>query len=843
MVVNRAVFGDIVREARGTVTKDDVDERGGPPRQKLAQIEAGDPIDLTPALLAQIDTAFEWGRRTSEIVLSPVRPPRDLEWMLSADRDEFGLTALQRRDGLGVDDDGTIVPLPPVLTAERWSLVLPVIARWRGPVLIDLGPDSATRDEELRRWLLRSGDVDRSRWRRTGMAGPADAVEIAIDPLPEIRDSDAARRLLERIRGIVSARVAGVVRPSPGLLALDDAIRTRDVRDLTPTLLFMAAQAHSPGRDGLTVLSSLCSQGRDMALLDAWSAFYQKTGLSSRLERIEPAVGELLKPLLTLRDYHIKLELRPPQKDGDVVDGPLEVRNVSAGIEVLRPSDLAGKVVFFDSGTCPFLPVFFDMAYRRRAGSPLLVTVDADTEQLSAFGRLLPDSYVVAITPAAALHLSASTKRQTERETISSAKRRSESSFARLVTPRPGLTVLVPSAQQSAKGVVSQRVWLSETGESVSNRHDADSRESTYRFFRSWRGRFGVFDTAQIDNRDGHPSLILTDDCGRRLCLWGLSGGYDGEGPAIVAKILADANMGTEDAMRQITFNPQQWPVTVVRPAKQLALHFGPDIRSTREVPAVDLGLGHGVIAGGDELTMTVLTEALTLLRRERSVNDLGFLGVTQRAVRPWGQIFGAHNLGFAGGFRDGESAAVWLDSALGEELWRRQGQLEAARVANAAEYRAGGGQMPTLLVIVDGLDGHDHHWIVAAALNDAVTCADQFDIRIVLVGTNPEPLRRHLQSRIASRQSESLPQFVFGLVLSGADPATVPAGLDRAYIYGPNNDWNAGFLIDPATDDPLQFEPWRAGGAHAALPANDEWSAALELDLQPPPAELLGPL
>ena len=529
-----------------------------------------------------------------------------------------------------------------------------------------------------------------------------------------------------------------------------------------------------------------------------------------------------MKPLLTLRDYHIKLDLRPPQIDGDVVDGPLEVRNVSTSVEVLRPGNLDRMVVFFDSGACPFLPAFVDMAYKPRPGSPLLVTVEEDTKILRAFGRLLPNSRVVAIEPDAALHVSSSPQRQ------------AESPFARLVAPRAGLAVLVPSAQQSARGVVSQRVWLSESGESVSNRDEADTRESTLRFFQSWKYRFGVFDIAQLDNRDGHPNLILTDDRGRRLCLWGLSVGHDGEGPAITAKILAEANFGTESAMRRITFKPQHWPVTVVRPGKQLALQFGPDIRSTREVPGVDLQSGHGVIAGGDELTMTVLTEGLTLLRRQRSVNDLRFLGVTQRAPRPWGPILGAHNLGFAGGLRDGAAAATWLDVALGEELWRRQRQLEAARVANAAEYRDGGGQMPTLLVIVDGLDGHDDHWITTAALNDAVACADRFDIRIVLVGTNPEPLRRHLQSRIAGLQSELLPQFAFRLVLSGADPSTVPAGLDLAQIYGPNDGWDTGFLWHPTTDGPMQFEPWKPGGAHAAVPGDDEWSAALEIDLRP---------
>jgi len=837
MVVNRALFGDIVSRARGTLTKDDVDERGGPPRQKLAQIEAGDPIDLTPGLLSQIDTAFGWGRRTSEIVLSPVRPPQDLEWLLTRDRDEFGLAALQRRDGLGVDDDGNVVPLPPVLAAERWSLVMPVIARWRGPVLIDLGPESAGRDEELRRWLLRSGDVDRARWRRTGMAGPVDAAAIAIDPLPEIRDSDKAQRLLERIRGIISARRAGVRWPSPGLVALDDAIRTRDVRDLTPTLLFMAAQAHGKGRDGLKVLSSLGSNARDMALLDAWPAFHHKTGLSSRFEHIDPAVSKLLKPLLTLRDYHVKLALRPPQQDGDVVEGPLEVRNVSTDVEVLLPSQLDRTVVFFDSDTCPFLPVFIDMAYKPRAASPLLVTVDADNERVSALGRLLPNSHVVAITPDAALHVSAFPDRRAELQPTSNPERRADS-FARLVTPRPGLTVLVPSAQQSAKGAVSQRVWLSATGESVSNRHEADTREATQRFYQSWRDRFGVFDTAQLDNRDGHPNLILTDDRGRRMCLWGLSLGHDGDGPAVAAEILDAAGMGTTDAMRQITTRPHDWPVTVVRPTKPLALTFGQANRSTRKYPAVDLRAGHGVLAGSDEATMTVLTEALILLRSRRSVNDVAVLGVTQRAARPWARIFGAHSVGFAGGLRDGAAAAAWLDTALGEEMWRRQGLLAAAQAADAAEYRAGGGRMPTLLVIVDGLDGDDDHWITTAALNDAVMCADQLDIRILLTGANPEPVRQHLQSHIVRARSESLPQFVFRLVLEGADPATVPGDIDRAHIFGPNSTWPAGFLWYPGADDALQFEPWQPETARVALPFDDEWFAAMELDLQPPVAE-----
>lgn len=837
MVVNRALFGDIVSRARGTVTKDDVDERGGPPRQKLAQIEAGDPIDLTPALLSQIDTAFEWGRRTSEIVLSPVRPPQDLDWMLTRDRDEFGLTALQRRDGLGVDDDGNVVPLPPVLAAERWSLVMPVIARWRGPVLIDLGPESAKRDEELRRWLLRTGDIDRSRWRRTGMAGPADAAAIAIDPLPEIRDSDKAQKLLERIRGIISARLAGVPRPDSRLVALDNAIRTRDVRDLTPTLLFMAAQAHDKGRDGLKVLSSLGSDHPDQALLDAWPEFHQKTGLSSRLERIDPAVSKLLKPLLTLRDYHVKLALQPPQQDGDVVEGPLEVRNVSTDIEVLCPSQLDRTVVFFDSDTCPFLPVFVDMAYKPRAGSPLLVTVDTDNERVSALGRLLPNSHVVAIMPDAALHVSAFPNRQSAPQPISSPRRRVDS-FARLVTPRPGLTVLVPSAQQSAKGAVSQRVWLSDTGESVSNRHEAGSREATQRFFENWRNRFGVFDTAQLDNRDGHPNLILTDDRGRRLCLWGLSLGHDGDGPAVAAEILDAADMGTTDAMRQITTRHHDWPVTVVRPAKPLALKFGQVIRSTRQYPAVDLRSGHGVIAGADEATMTVLSEALTLLRSQRSTGDVTLLGATPRAARPWARILGTHNVGFAGGLRDGAAAAAWLDTALGEEMWRRQGLLSAAQAADAAEYRAGGGNMPTLLVIVDGLDGHDDHWITTAAINDAVMCADQLDIRILLTGTNPEPLRQHLQARIVRARSESLPQFVYRLILEGADPATVPDDLDRAHIFGPNSTRPAGYLWYPGASDPLKFEPWQPEATSGAPIWDEEWSAALELDLQPPVAE-----
>ncbi|WP_261864884.1 hypothetical protein, partial [Mycobacterium montefiorense] len=121
-----------------------------------------------------------------------------------------------------------------------------------------------------------------------------------------------------------------------------------------------------------------------------------------------------------------------------------------------------------------------------------------------------------------------------------------------------------------------------------------------------------------------------------------------------------------------------------------------------------------------------------------------------------------------------------------------------------------------------------------------AVACADQFDIRILLVGANPEPLRHYLQSAIARARSESLPQFVFRVILEGADPSTVPDDLHRSHIFGPNNTWPAGFLWYPGAADPLKFEPWQSGAAHAALPDDDEWSAAMELDLQPPPDELL---
>lgn len=357
---NTAEFGRLFREARGQQTQDEIDELGGPYRQRQSEIERGDPIDLTPAVLNQIDTAFRWTRGSAETLLTS----RDALSEPPAELDTIGPRAL------GFDTGGREIPMPPKLIVDTSVDLTPLLQRWDGLILIDV------KAADFMRTPPAPGDWWPRVVYRTGANEPADAQPIAIDPLA----------------GLTSYRRAWALASLPIPGKHDGGERA------ALTLLFTAAEMHREGIDGLTALSKLAQSSPvyDSAL-DRWREFHRASGLTSRLAKPEfKETAALFTGLMAARDMLVEVEISyTPNKPGD--------NNVTASVpKTVPPSALAGGVLYFDSAVCPELPLVIDWAQTSHQPPPLLLTltggrVDMQRTNLPRTRQLLVDPHLYSV--------------------------------------------------------------------------------------------------------------------------------------------------------------------------------------------------------------------------------------------------------------------------------------------------------------------------------------------------------------------------------------------------------------------------------------------------------------
>ncbi len=362
MVTNTPQFGRLFREARGPSTQDEIDHLGGPYRQRQTEIERGDPVDMTPALLTQIDTAFHWTTGSAQTLLTaPVAA--------SEHRTEHATLSPR---ALGVDDSGREIAMPPKLRVDPRIDLTPLLRRWDGPILIDLTATNALqfRPPTPLEWLPRQTY-------RSGVDQPVEAEVVAIDPLAGLT---SYRRALTLATDLPSFRLqVGAV---PKISADQAAL----------AMLFVAAEMHREGTDSLTALSRFAENARHRT--DAfdlrWKEFHRSSGLSSRLAQPDFTAPELFQGLMAARDTHVEVVIDP--------DADEKVR--ASAPPTVPPTQLTGGVLFYDSSTAPELPLVIDWALGDDAPPRLLVTLlhpaRAHTAQLRLPGthQLLVDPYI-----------------------------------------------------------------------------------------------------------------------------------------------------------------------------------------------------------------------------------------------------------------------------------------------------------------------------------------------------------------------------------------------------------------------------------------------------------------
>lgn len=366
MVVNTVQMGQFARAARGDRSQDEIDGLGGPPRQRQALIERGDSIDLSPAVLKQLDTAYGWAAGTAESLLPHPEPP--------ATPQTLPFTAL------GVDVSGAPVELPARLETYSARALMPVIQNWRGPVLI--APSSRTWEEETPRWPVDLGVFDQQRLRRAGIGVPTDAKPIAIDPLSQLRRYDDAITLFRRLHGAGSH-----------LFDLD----SHELRLAAFTLLYIVADARRVGCDAVTALSRFAEEHQhpDRESRGRWLEFYGSSGLSSRFMTPLRHLPSLFQGLTGLQDFHVDVAL-----PATVSENSLTLERT----ETLAPtpaSELDGSIVVYDSDLCPELPVLIDWARKNPAYPPLVIT----TALREWDSSVLPTARVITVRQGDSEHL------------------------------------------------------------------------------------------------------------------------------------------------------------------------------------------------------------------------------------------------------------------------------------------------------------------------------------------------------------------------------------------------------------------------------------------------------
>ncbi|MBN3459737.1 hypothetical protein JNN96_37535 [Mycobacterium sp. DSM 3803] len=771
MVVNKAFFGQIVASVRGADTLDAVAEHGGPTRQRQAQIEKGDPVVLTPAVLDQLDIAAGWPRATSEVLLTPPRPPA---WDVSQ-----RLYRLEH-NALGLDDTGSAVAMPPVLAVANPAALIPVIARWYGPVLIDV-PSGDPAERFLMAFNLRSHRIDQHRMRRTGVDEPYAAKPVAIDPFPLARDTRSAIKLLEGIEAFTH-------RTSPQTQARRS---TMTLQRMAVTTLFVAMTAGNSRRSGLAVLSDLSADQPDPGLLNAWREFFETTQLSSGFEHFSTEAMKMFRPLLDLKDFHIDLGLGP----GDDA-GMLSVESRD-DVEILNPHNLNDRILFYDSTICPFVPAVVDWAYAKKHLTPLLITATTDPFLVEPGSPpLLPNTSVILLTDAAEL----------------SYPHRRPLTCARLVQPRAGSAILMPAAGPVTTRSQTQRVWLDDTTDSVLS-GPTQTGARTVADFPTARQHFGTFVTANVRHISGpgpDPSIVLTDDDGRQLVVEWVRSENAGDDADYAASILDLAGIGRKDIVRPKIGRTRTRGTILTRPPGPLNLALG-TIKGSDGTHRVTIDLREqyrlGVIAGDRPAVTDMIATAAAMLCTQAPQSDLAVIGVTSGSPRPWVTLADLdHTVAFAGigiGTRDDTAIARWFDTELLQLITRRDRLLQHAGARDVTEYRSGGGIMPTLLVIIDGLAVDTGAYTALAEVFDRL---DELDIRVILCGHDPVPAAEML----ASRHAENwlwLPS-TFTAWLPGGPPERIPEliGLTATFDNSaPCALLRSGGIID-------DFDPWLMG-------------------------------
>jgi hypothetical protein len=709
MVVNKPYFGRIVNQARGPRTQDEIAELGGPTRQRQAHIEKGDPVVLTRAVLAQIDEAFGWAPFTSEAVLTPPRLP----------------AALQHRsfsckpNALGVDQSGASVPMPPVTAITgAGEILVPLVERWAGPVLIDIRSGAPT-EQFLQGWHDRSFNIDSRRLKRAGASDPFTAAPSAIDPFPSLRSTGAVMELLRRIEIFTSVNA-----PAP------EPIRPHTtLKRMAVTTLFISMMATKPDRSGLSVLSDLAATTPDPELLKAWLEFFESTQLSSGFEELSTEAFEVFSPLLELRDFHIDLEL--------VSTGPGTTRvQPHDDVEVLIPAHLNDFIIFYDSTVCPYLPVIVDWAYGSRKSeiTPLLITSNSRPYLAKGIPPALASSSVIILTDDAALD-------------------RPPLTCARLVDLREGSAVLMPPASVSPRAAAT-RVWINDAADTVSmSRHISPynylSAAEAYASFNTVSASFGPFATAVFRRvrgpEDSGPNLILTDDSGRRLVIDWVTSADPNQDDQYATELLYIAGFGSSKSQIHtlLTDTPGYQPARLSRTPGPLVLPLGTACGDERHTTmSVDLRnqFSFGVIAGDGTAATEMISQAAVLMCQQAPRSDLAVIGVTAGSPRPWVPLADqAHTIAFAGlgiGTRDEAALARWFDTELGQLIIDRERQLSESGAHNATEYRDAGGVIPTLVVIIDGLQTETGY----RALTNALGRIDELDMKVIVCGQEPMP-------------------------------------------------------------------------------------------------------
>lgn len=135
------------------------------------------------------------------------------------------------------------------------------------------------------------------------------------------------------------------------------------------------------------------------------------------------------------------------------------------------------------------------------------------------------------------------------------------------------------------------------------------------------------------------------------------------------------------------------------------------------------------------------------------------------------------HTIAFAGlgiGTRDEAAIARWFDAELRDLIIDRDHQLSQAGAHDVAGYRSAGGSMPTLVVIVDGLQTGAGYWALANVLGRI----DELDMKVIVCGQEPMPAVEMLTEPYGGFEkwawSPGSPARTFTATLPGASPDTV---------------------------------------------------------------------
>ncbi|OKH81612.1 hypothetical protein EB73_27965 [Mycobacterium sp. SWH-M3] len=700
MVFNTPEFGRVARSARGELSQDDINFRGGPPRQKQAPIERGDRIELTDTLLKQIDMGYGWAPDTARALL--VRPPRPSNFTQRFSN--LSATAL------GLDQEGCEVEVPDLFITRCARDLLPIITRWPGPVLIgvygEASQDPNSVSALVANWDLWTDDGDphqpREHHLRAGLHTPSAASAIAVDPIVAVH---GFRQVVDLFLSLARALPKSV------------GSETRKTLELQAfTLLFVASEARRRGLGaGLNALDDLAdficqepSHGLDQLMRDGgwdvrsdWEAFRSQTGLSSRFDKPHAGLIAVLDGLNAIRDVHVDAELVDPWPEG--LYNPDEDHDPNQAVRPTRQpamraiTDLDGTILFYNARLCPELPVIVDWAYRNRTHPPLVVSDFHDmTKGLSRSKFIMVDHTAELDTAVAAGPL-----------------------CSRLVQTSGGRGIFVPARSIPGPPEPAKHVWLSQTGHITSNRHDGSFRlpseaaaNNVLDFYHAHKASLGPILYAHHHRftRTG-PQLTLVDINGHQLRLWGPDDTRDQAiAPVItpmrkaVATILEDAGFGSFDEMIEETQTADR---TRFRPNPDLSLALGVDHDHNDQLATVNASeFAVGLYISDGEAGTDLVTTAILNLCNERAphtVSLLTLIGQPLPADSAWTSVAKQpHLLSHFSPTKTSDLDTVLekFNSTLQEEIDRREAVPRQPGYPSMPARRQ---PLPHLLVAIDG--------------------------------------------------------------------------------------------------------------------------------------------